>query len=134
MYMNQITIVGYVSREAKIYQGESGKEFVRLTVAVSRGKDLPTDFFDIVVFEKNIKIAEEVAQKGNLVLIQGSMLSYKNGEGIVNWNLRADKILLMRRKENEEDCQKRNTKKKKITDEYEIYTPPYVLEELKKGN
>lgn len=139
MYLNQITIVGYVAREAKVCKAESGKDFVRLAVAVGRGKDLPTDFFDVVVFEKNLEIAREIAQKGNLILVQGSMFSYKNDEGIINWNLRADKILLMKKKENSEEEEKPGTssinrKKKKLNNEYEIYTPPQVIEALKQAH
>ena len=66
MFMNQITIVGNVTRDAETITTNSGKKVVRFGVAVNRGKDQPTDFFEVACWGKSW--AADVAKKGVLVL------------------------------------------------------------------
>lgn len=121
MYMNQITIVGNVTRNAEAITTHSGKQVTRFAVAVNRGKDQPTDFFEIAAWEK--AWAVDVAKKGVLVLVQGSMRSSRSEDGTIYWAVNADKILLMNRRETKKDDNgsKASSRKKDKGSEYPLY-------------
>lgn len=118
MYMNQLTIVGNVTRDAQVVTTNSGKEIVRFAIAVNRGKDQPTDFFEIAAFEKSWAL--DLAKKGALMLVQGSMRSNKSDDGVTYWAVWADKILLMNSREKKEESNKKSSNKKKDEDYYPI--------------
>ena len=121
MYMNQITVVGNVTRDAAVFTTKDGKEVIRFGVAVNRGKEQPTDFFEVACWEK--PWALDLAKKGALVLIQGPMRSNKSEDGIIYWNIFADKVLLMNSREKKEDTKKGSQKGKEIPNEYPLYEP-----------
>ncbi|MFZ2538264.1 MAG: single-stranded DNA-binding protein [Oscillospiraceae bacterium] len=99
MNLNQITIVGYVTRDAEVTTTKSGKEVTNFTVAVKQGSDQPVaDFFSVECW--GMSWAKDVASKGSLVLVQGSMRSKKGSDGKIYWHINADKVLLMKRKDN----------------------------------
>lgn len=124
MYLNQITIVGNVTRDAEVFTTRNGKEVIRFAVAVNRGKDQPTDFFEVACWEK--PWALDLAKKGALILIQGPMRSNRSEDGITYWTIFADKVILMnsRKKETEKAKASQNKKsRKKSEPDYEIYVP-----------
>ncbi len=99
MNLNQITIVGYVTRDAEVSATTSGKEVANFTVAVNLGKDQPVaDFFNVECW--GMPWAKDVASKGSLVLVQGPMRSKTGNDGRTYWRIKADKLLLMKRKDN----------------------------------
>lgn len=99
MNLNQITIVGYVTRDAEVTTTKSGKEVTNFTVAVNQGSDQPVaDFFSVECWE--MSWVKNIASKGSLVLVQGSMRSKKGQDGKTYWHIKADKALLMKRKDN----------------------------------
>lgn len=111
MYLNQITIVGNATRDAES-KTENGLQRTRFAVAVSRGKDLPTDFFEVTCWDK--AHVDKIVTKGSLVLVQGAMRSYKDSNDNRYWGITADKVLLMNSKK-----KPKNPKQ----EEYEIYDP-----------
>lgn len=121
MYMNQLTIVGNVTRDAEVFTTNNGKEVVRFAVAVNRGKDQPADFFEIACWEK--PWALELAKKGTLILIQGPMRSNRSEDGITYWTIWADKILLMNSRKSKPTPQKKKSKKNRESELGEIYVP-----------
>lgn len=132
MHMNQITIVGNVTRDAEIIMTNSGKELVRFGVAVNRGKDLPTDFFEVTAWERSW--AADVAKKGVLILVQGEMRSNRSEDGLVYWGINAHKVLVMNRREKKEDSKgkKSSSQRRRNKDsDYPIYVPDSELKDLK---
>lgn len=119
MYMNQLTIVGNVTRDAEVIVTNSGKEVIRFAVAVNRGKDQSADFFEVACWEK--PWALDLAKKGALILIQGPMLSNRSEDGITYWTVWADKVLLMNSRKTPPQRQK--SKKKMDTEFTDIYVP-----------
>lgn len=116
MNLNQITIVGYVTKDAEVATTKSGKEVTNFTVAVNQGSDQAvTDFFNVECW--GMAWAKDVASKGSLVLVQGSMRSKKSSDGKIYWRINADKVLLMKRK----DDGAQNSQK----DKGKVYPPLY---------
>lgn len=75
--MNQITISGHLSRAPECGTSQSGTDYARFSVAVSRGKDIETpDWFDVVVFNDLARFMSD-AGKGDKVLVIGRMQSEK---------------------------------------------------------
>lgn len=129
MYLNQITLIGNVTRDAEIYTTNSGKEVVKFGVAVSRGKDLPTDFFEVTCWER--AWAANIAKKGVLILVQGEMRSSKSEDGKVYWSVNANKILLMNSREKKDAEKKKGSSKPRNKDsEYPLYNPDGESENL----
>jgi|GEM_PF-5071872 len=101
MYFNQITIVGYATRDAENKDTKSEKVISKFAVGVSRGKDQPTDFFEVTCFEKPW-VAEAVT-KGSLVMVQGSMRSNKGNDAKTYWGITADKVMVLNKKESKNE-------------------------------
>ena len=82
MNFNQIVLVGRLTSDPEKQVTNSGKEFVRFTLAVNRDyKDdtgsYPTDFIPCVAFGKLAEFIGQYAQKGRLVLVRGSLETRK---------------------------------------------------------
>ena len=82
MNFNQITLIGRLTGDPEKQVTNSGKEFVRFTIAVNRDyKDetgtASTDFIPCVAFGKLGEIIAQYGQKGRLVLVQGSLETRK---------------------------------------------------------
>lgn len=90
-YMNETTILGHAGREPELSYLQSGQAICKFSVAVSRGKDKPTDWFNVVAFGKTGEIAAEQIKKGIVVLVKGQMQSNKYEEKMY-WNLIANRI------------------------------------------
>ncbi len=123
MNLNQITIVGYVTRDAEVTTVTSGKEVTNFTVAVNQGADqTAADFFNVECWEKSW--AKDVALKGALVLVQGSMRSKKSQDGKTYWHINADKVLLMKRKE--DGVRNQKGKNKEYPEYYDAGVPTTI--------
>lgn len=94
MYLNQITIIGNVTRDPETKDSGTGTGRIRTTfgVAVNAGQD-QVDFFEVVQFEK--PWPDEMVRKGIPVLVQGEMSSWKADDGRVYWSLLANKVLAL---------------------------------------
>lgn len=69
--MNTFKITGNLTADPDLKFGNSGKAYVRLRVAESRGDNKDSNFYDVTAFES---IAENVAdslRKGDRVVIDG---------------------------------------------------------------
>lgn len=83
--MNNVQIIGRLTRDGQSQTSASGTTFYRNAVAVDRkGKDAGTDFFNIVAFGKSAEFMEKYFRKGSKLAITGHLQSgkYKNKEGI----------------------------------------------------
>jgi len=90
-YLNEITVMGHAGRDNELTYSQAGKEISKFSVAVSRGKDKPTDWFNCVSFGQTALIASENVHKGDLVMVKGTMQSNKH-EDKTYWSLLVNRI------------------------------------------
>jgi len=90
-YINEITVMGNAGRDSELSYSQAGKEIGKFNIAVSRGKDKPTDWFNCVSFGQTALIASEKVHKGDLVMVKGTMQSNKH-EDKTYWSLLVNRI------------------------------------------
>lgn len=96
--MNQITVVGRLTRDPELKTAKSGNEFCKFTLACSRyqGKDKEeaTDFFDCLCSGARGVAISKYAKKGNQLIVFGEMASNKgtkaDTEKITYWSIKVN--------------------------------------------
>ena len=74
MYANNIvSLVGNLGRDPEIRYFESGNAKCDFSIAVSAGKDKPSDWLDIQAWGKSAERAAERLRKGSRVAVVGSL-------------------------------------------------------------
>ncbi len=78
--LNNVTIVGRLTREAELRYSQSGGAVVRFSIAVNRRKRTSdgswqdeADFFDCVYFGKSAESVNQYLEKGRQVAISGEL-------------------------------------------------------------
>ena len=95
--LNQVSLVGRIAQDLEIKELESGKEVVKITLAVPRSFKnseglYDTDFIDCIVFEGIAENTKEYCVKGDLIAVKGRVqrLDIANGLEII-----AEKIIFL---------------------------------------
>ena len=74
MYGNNITtLTGHLGRDPELRWFESGKAKCQFSIAVSTGKDKPSDWFDVVAWGQSAERAADRLRKGSRVVVVGSL-------------------------------------------------------------
>jgi len=94
--MNNISIMGRLTRDPELTTSQSGVEMCKYTVAVDRQKDKngnkKTDFFGCIAFGQGGAFVNKYFRKGDGIIVHGRMESSKSEkDGKVYWNLVAEK-------------------------------------------
>jgi single-strand DNA-binding protein len=72
--INQVILLGRLTRDPETRATPSGKTVVSFSLAVDRaGQDNATDFFDITAWEKLGELVSQYLSKGRRVLVQGRL-------------------------------------------------------------
>lgn len=72
--INQVTLMGRLTRDPEQRTTPSGKTVVRFSLAVDRqGSEDATDFFDVTAWEKLGELVVQYVTKGRRVLVQGRL-------------------------------------------------------------
>lgn len=81
--MNKVIILGRITKDIELRQTQNGKSVSSFTVAVNRGKDMPSDFINCVAFNKAAEIISQYFGKGSQILIEGNIKtgSYEAQDG-----------------------------------------------------
>lgn len=82
--MNNVSLVGRLTRDPEIKATNSGSSYARFSIAVDRrGKDAGTDFINIVAFGKTSEFIERYFRKGQRIGINGRIQtgSYEGKDG-----------------------------------------------------
>ena len=82
--MNNVILMGRLTRDPELNRSSGGKAFVRFNIAINRIGE-GTDFINCVAWEKTAKTISDYFKKGQRILVQGSIRtgSYeKNGQTI----------------------------------------------------
>jgi single-strand DNA-binding protein len=90
--MNSIHIIGRLTKDPEARTTASGKQMVKLSVAVNKGKDKDADFFDVTVFDRHAEFVMNYLTKGRLVGVSGAMNSNKGTNGTTYWGINANQI------------------------------------------
>ena len=99
--MNQVCLIGRITRDPEVKYSTSGTAFCRFTIGINRGKDKDgkdrgADFPPIVVFGRQAENMEKYVAKGRLLGISGHIQtgSYedKDGRKVYTTEVIADRI------------------------------------------
>ncbi len=73
--MNKIYLSGNLTKEPEIRYTQSGKAFVRMSIAVNQGygDKQTTDFFNLVAWEKTAELCAKYLSKGSKILVEGRL-------------------------------------------------------------
>lgn len=70
--LNQVILMGRITKNPEIKSTTSGKEVVSFTLAVDRTKD-ETDFISCVAWDKTAKFMQTYLKQGSKIVIQGRL-------------------------------------------------------------
>ena len=94
--MNNVTLIGRLTRDPEVRYTESQLAVARFSIAVDKnGKDKGADFPSIAVFGKQAEHCEKYLNKGRKVAIQGHIQtgSYeKDGRKVYTTDVVADRV------------------------------------------
>ena len=104
--MNNVSIMGRLTRDAELRQTQNGKFVCSFTIAVDREfKKDKTDFIDIVTWEKKAEFVSKYFHKGDMVAVKGSLQTDtyedKNGVKRTSYSINADGIYFCGSKKSE---------------------------------
>lgn len=97
--LNQIVIMGRLTRDPELRSTQSGTSVATFTVAVERdfgGQEKQTDFIDCVAWRQTGEFVSKYFLKGNMIAVFGSLQSRKwqdrDGNNRVSWEINADRV------------------------------------------
>ena len=98
--MNQITLIGRLTKDPDVRTAQSGMQIATFTLAVDRNsKDGGADFPRVKCFGKTAEIVEKYAGKGKQIAVQGRIAtdSYedKDGKKVFVTDVIADRVELL---------------------------------------
>lgn len=77
--LNQVTLIGRTTKDAKLSTSANGKEYTFVTLAIDGipGKDgqKTTDFISVSLFGSSAKFASEYCHKGDILQVTGRLTS-----------------------------------------------------------
>jgi len=111
--LNQIVLVGRLTRDLKVNKTEGGKKISTIPLAVPRSfKNMDgtydTDFIDCVAFENIAENTSEYCKKGDIVGVKGRVQSRvveKDGKKEYLIEVVAEKVTFLSSKKNEEEAE-----------------------------
>lgn len=79
---NKVTLIGRLGRGVELKQTNSGKSFCNFSIAVNSGRD-SSEWFDIVVWDKQAESCAKFLEKGRQVLVEGRLTTrqYEGRDG-----------------------------------------------------
>ena len=94
--MNQITLIGRLTKDPELKYSQSGKAFCRFSVAVPKEFNRnETDYFDCVAWNKVAEIIADYLRKGKKIAVQGRLetgIYEKDGRKIKTYSVITDKF------------------------------------------
>lgn len=70
---NKITLIGNLGSDPVRSETGEGKTISKFSVATSTGKEAPTEWFNVVAFEKLAELTLQYLNKGSKVYVEGSV-------------------------------------------------------------
>ncbi len=104
---NKVIMVGRVSKVPEAKMGKDGRLFTTFDLAVNRLYNIETDFFRCISFGKTAEIVSKYVEKGNLILIEGSVQINKwqdrNGVNRENAEVLVNRVVFLETKKSREE-------------------------------
>ena len=105
--LNQIVLVGRLTRDISVYKSEKGKKVATISLAIPRSfknmeGNYDTDFIDCIAFENIAENAAEYCGKGDIVGVKGRVQSRvleKENEKVYLMEIIAEKVTFLTSKE-----------------------------------
>lgn len=97
--LNQIIIMGRLTRDPELRRTQSGTAVCSFSVAVDRdfksqSGEKETDFIDVVAWRQTGEFVSKYFTKGRMIVVSGSLQSRKwqdrNGQNRISWEVIAD--------------------------------------------
>ena len=102
--MNDVKLLGRLTRDPKIYHTATGSPVARFDLAVNAGKD-STEYFPIVAFSEAAEFSEKYLTKGRQIVVSGHLHNNKwldkNNQDRVTTEIIADRIYFADSKQND---------------------------------
>ena len=102
--MNCIQLVGRLTRDPELKKSNSGKAYIRFSLAVDRPfTSDQTDFINCVVFGKTAEVMNKYVRKGHRIGLTGRLQTNKyehNGEKRISFDVMVDNIEFLENKNN----------------------------------
>jgi single stranded DNA-binding protein len=118
-YINEVMLLGNVVKQPELFRSTNAKgtEFCYLTIAVERPKynkdvEPKTDFISVKLYSYSAREAVEELQKGDKVLVKGSVEIYQNKEKQNVTQISASKIAILGKKHYAKDLSVEKEEKK----------------------
>lgn len=97
--MNNVSLMGRLTRDAEVRYTQEGKAVARFTLAVDRGgKDAGADFISCVAFGKTAEIIERYTAKGRQICLEGRINTgkyEKDGRTVYTTDVAANRVYLI---------------------------------------
>lgn len=103
--MNQVFLIGRLVNDVELIKAEDGKEYGRITLAVSRSYKneegiYETDFIDCVVWNHVAKNFAEYSKKGDLISVKGSIQTSifddkETGKSRKSFSINVEKVVFL---------------------------------------
>lgn len=71
--MNNLTIAGTIGKDAELRTTPQGKKVAGFSVAVSKGRDKPTIWFDCSIWGERAEKVAQYIQKGGRITVSGEV-------------------------------------------------------------
>ena len=86
--MNKIILTGNLTKAPELKYTQSGKAYLRVSIAVSRKKD-ETEFFELVAWEKTAEFISKYFVKGSRIIVEGRLQNnnYTDAKGIKHYGV-----------------------------------------------
>lgn len=98
--MNQVNIIGRITKDIELKYTQSQQAYARFTVAINKGKDrngedMGADFIPVVAWGKNAENCDRFLRKGSLVGVEGNLRSgrfEKDGKAVNTLDVWATRV------------------------------------------
>lgn len=94
--MNQITLIGRLTKDVEVKQGNNGKAYAKVSIAIDRpGNEKTTDFPRVTIFGTQAENLAKYQGKGSLIAIEGHIVTgnyEKDGQTVYTQDIIADRV------------------------------------------
>lgn len=115
---NKVVLVGRISTDLELMQTNNGKSYCKFNLAVNRMNE-GTDFIPVTVWNKQAENLIKYQNKGNLILVDGSisMSNYtdKDGNKRISFDVMASNVQFLENKQNSNESSEISSDKDDIS-------------------
>ena len=125
MAFNRVIMVGRLTADPELKMTQNGTQVVSFSLALSKGKDQPTDFFDFVAWRNTAEFLSRYFHKGDGIGVVGRLtvdsFTDKEGNKRKSYKVTADEVFFVEGKRS--DGEGTNTAPAEKTAQSALYEP-----------